>query len=70
VHCFEDPKEPEALYYMTAFDSTEQRDAAWKAFGANAEWKAAKAASEVDGPLLASQTSTELHPTRFSPAQR
>jgi hypothetical protein len=66
-HVFESPSEPEALYYITRFETTEQRDAAWKAFGADAEWKAAKAASETDGPLLGSQTSVELHPTAFSP---
>ena len=34
---------------------------------ADAEWKAAKAASETDGPLLGSQSSTDLVPTAFSP---
>lgn len=67
VHVFENPAEPEALYYMTAFNSAEERDAAWKAFGADAEWKAAKTASETDGPLLGSQTSVDLQPTSFSP---
>ncbi len=67
AHVFENPAEPEALYYMTCFDNAEQRDAAWKAFGADAEWKAAKTASEVNGPLLASQTSVDLQPTSFSP---
>jgi hypothetical protein len=66
-HVFENPAEPEALYYLTSFDSTERRDAAWKAFGADAEWRSAKAASETDGPLLGSQTSVELHRTAFSP---
>lgn len=66
-HVFESPAEPDALYYLTRFDSAEQRDAAWKAFGADPEWKAAKAASEVDGPLLGAQTSLELHPAAFSP---
>lgn len=67
LHCFEDPAEPEALYYLTRFDTIEQRDAAMAAFLASPEWKAAKAASEVDGPLLASQTTLALHPTAFSP---
>ncbi|MBB1604595.1 hypothetical protein A9977_31660 [Variovorax sp. UMC13] len=32
-----------------------QRAAAWAAFGADEEWRRAKAASEGGGPLLASQ---------------
>jgi hypothetical protein len=68
-HVFESPAEPEALYYMTRFDTAEQRDAAWKAFGADPEWKAAKTASETDGPLLGSQTSVELHPAACSPSK-
>jgi hypothetical protein len=68
-HVFESPAEPEALYYITRFETAEQRDTAWKAFGADAEWKAAKAASETDGPLLGSQTSVELHPAAFSPCK-
>lgn len=66
-YVFENPAEPEALYYMTSFADAAARDAAWKAFGADPEWKAAKAASEVDGPLLGSQSSTDLVPTAFSP---
>ena len=69
AHVFENPAEPEALYYLTCFKDEAERDAAWKAFGADAEWKAAKAASEVDGPLLGSQSSIDLVPTRFSPQQ-
>jgi NIPSNAP len=70
LHCFEDPAEPDALYYITSFPSASERDAAWKAFGADPQWKAAKAASEVDGPLLQSQTTLELHPTAFSPGEK
>jgi hypothetical protein len=70
VHCFEDPAEPDALYYMTCFASAAERDAAWKAFGADAEWKSAKAASETNGPLLQGQTTIELHPTAFSPGDK
>ncbi len=70
VHCFEDPADADALYYMTCFESAAARDAAWKAFGGDAEWKAAKAASETDGPLLRSQSTIELHPTAFSPGEK
>ena len=68
LHCFEDPADPQALYYLTVFDSVEQRDAALKAFAADPQWKQAKAASETDGPLLGSQTTLELRPTAFSPS--
>ncbi|OWW20447.1 NIPSNAP family protein [Noviherbaspirillum denitrificans] len=67
LHCFEDPKNPNDLYYLTAFRTEQDRELAWKAFGADPEWKSAKAASETDGPLLAAQTSVDLRPTSFSP---
>ena len=67
VYCFESDDEPDALYYVTAFDTSEKRDTAWRAFAADEQWKVAKAASEVEGPLLASQSTLELRPTVFSP---
>lgn len=68
LHCWEDAADRDAFVYLVAFDDATQRDAAWKAFGADEEWITAKAASETEGPLLASQTTIELHPTGFSPA--
>ncbi len=68
LHCWEDAADRDAFVYLVAFDDAMQRDAAWKAFGADKEWIAAKAASEIEGPLLASQTTIELHPMGFSPA--
>ncbi|MBO9354865.1 NIPSNAP family protein [Bordetella petrii] len=67
VHCWTEPGAPNDFYYVTRFPSAEARDAALKAFGADPEWKAAKAASETDGPLLGSQTTVALVPTEFSP---
>jgi hypothetical protein len=67
LYCFENPAEPEALYYMTAFDDEAARDAAWKAMSTDAQWKEGKAASEADGPLLMTQTSTDLRTTPYSP---
>jgi len=67
VHCWTEPGAPDVFYYLTRFPSAEARDAALQAFGADPEWKAAKAASETDGPLLAGQTTVELVPTGFSP---
>lgn len=70
LHCWEDTSDPDALLYLVVFANPEERDAAWRTFGAEVEWKAAKAASEVGGPLLASQTTTEMRPTAFSPGAR
>jgi hypothetical protein len=68
LYCFEDGADPEALYYLTVFESTEKRDAAWKAFAADPEWQRGKADSETDGPLLGSQTTMNFQPTAFSPS--
>lgn len=50
------------LTYVTRFDDEDARAAAWSRFGSDPEWKAIKAASEVDGPLLARQTVSVLTP--------
>ncbi|SAI60976.1 NIPSNAP [Bordetella trematum] len=47
---------PEELHYITAFADQAQRQAAWAAFAEDPQWRNAKAASERQGPLLASQT--------------
>lgn len=63
------PQEPQGdLWYIVRFDSEAQRAAAWAAFGADEEWRRAKATSEVDGPLLASQK-TSLLASLLEPAQ-
>ena len=67
VHCWTTAAEPDAFYYMVRFDSEKVGKAAWAAFASDAEWKAAKAASETNGPLLASQSTLYLQPTDFSP---
>jgi hypothetical protein len=41
------------LVYVLRFDSYEQLQARWAAFQADPEWQQARAASEVDGPLVA-----------------
>ncbi|CAN5717785.1 NIPSNAP family protein [soil metagenome] len=69
LYCFEDTSDPDGLLYLTAFHDEAERDAAWKAFGADTGWKEAKAASEVDGPLLMTQVSSDLVPTSFSPSE-
>lgn len=49
------------LTYITRFADEEARLAGWSSFGADEEWKAIKARSEADGPLLARQSVTVLH---------
>jgi hypothetical protein len=67
VHCWTAPAEPGVLYYLTRFPTEAARVAAWELFGSDADWKKVKAESEVDGALLASQTTTILQSTEFSP---
>ena len=50
------------LVYVTRFADEAARKAAWDAFGADPAWKAIKAASEADGPLLRAQTVSVLTP--------
>src|SRR6266478_4472271 len=55
------------LVYMLAYPSREAREASWKAFQADPDWKAAKAASEKAGPLVGKVESSFLQATDFSP---
>jgi hypothetical protein len=52
---------PDELWYITRFHNDEMRLEAWANFQSNPEWKAIKAESETDGPLLESQTTTVLN---------
>ena len=54
------------LTYMTRFADEDARRKAWAAFGADAEWAAAKVASEIDGPLLKNQVVSVLSPMSAS----
>ncbi|MGB3273552.1 MAG: NIPSNAP family protein [Xanthobacteraceae bacterium] len=62
VGAFTAPVEDGRLVYMTRFASDEARKTAWAAFAADPEWGTLKKASEVNGPLLKSQTITVLTP--------
>jgi hypothetical protein len=56
------------LVYILAYPTKEARDASWKAFQADEEWKKVKADSEKDGtPLAAKVVSIFLSPTDYSP---
>ena len=56
------------LVYVLAYPSREARESAWKAFFADPDWKAAKAASEAGGKLVAKVEQLFLSATDFSPA--
>jgi NIPSNAP protein len=55
------------LIYTLAYPSREAREAAWKAFAADPEWKAAREASEVEGKLVEKVESVFLRATDYSP---
>ena len=61
------PESKNTLVYILAYPSREARDASWKAFAADPDWKAAKDASEKDGKLVDKVESKFLAPTDYSP---
>jgi hypothetical protein len=67
IGAFVAPEEDGRLTYMTRFRDEAARKAAWAAFAADVDWAAAKKASEVDGPLLKSQTISVLSPAFAGP---
>ncbi|MEX0407846.1 NIPSNAP family protein [Aquibium sp. LZ166] len=50
------------LTYLTRHADDAARKRAWASFSADEGWKAAKAASEPDGPLISKQRITVLEP--------
>lgn len=56
----------ETLVYMLAHASRQAAKDSWAAFYTDPDWIAAKAASEVNGPLTTSVSSVFLTPTDFS----
>ena len=54
------------LYYLLAWESLAERDAKWTAFQRDPEWGEKRAASERDGPIVASIENLILQPTGFS----
>ena len=55
------------LIYICEFADQAAMDAAWDSFRADPEWIAAKAASEVDGELVANITSIVMTRTPYAP---
>ena len=59
--------EQNALYYILSYPSKDARDASWKAFGADPEWKKVSEESQKDGKIVAKIVSTFMNLTDFSP---
>lgn len=57
----------DTLTYLLAFPDRATAEQRWAEFRDDPDWIAAKAASEVDGPLVDRIDSTFLTPTEFSP---
>ena len=57
----------ETMVYILAYPSKEAATKSWKAFQDDPDWKAAKAASEKDGKLVAKVESVFLKATDYSP---
>lgn len=60
-------KSKNTLVYILAYPSKEARDASWKAFQADPDWKTAMAASEKDGKLVKKVEQLFMTPTDYSP---
>jgi NIPSNAP len=56
-----------ALVYVLAYPSRDARDASWKAFMADPDWRKAQSGSEKDGKLVAKVTQRFMVATDFSP---
>jgi hypothetical protein len=56
------------LIYVLAYPSREARDASWKEFQADEDWKKARAESEANGKLVTKVDQLFLAATDFSPA--
>ena len=57
------------VIYLLAYPSREARQTAWAAFGADPDWRKARAASEANGRVTTKVESVFLAPTDFSPLQ-
>jgi hypothetical protein len=54
------------LYYMLQWESLDERAQKFAAFQADPEWQQKRAATEANGPIVASISNTILLPTGFS----
>jgi hypothetical protein len=56
------------LIYILSYPTHQAREASWKAFMADSDWKKAQKASEESGPIVAKVKSTFLTASDISPA--
>jgi hypothetical protein len=57
------------LIYLVAHQNREAAEASWRTFREDPEWKAAKADSEKEGPIVQRVESVFLNPTDYSALQ-
>jgi hypothetical protein len=54
------------FYYLLEWESLAEREQKWNAFASDPEWHAARATTEVNGPLTTHITNYMLAPTSYS----
>ena len=54
------------LYYLIEWEDLAERERKWSAFQADPEWRAARAETEKNGPIVAHITNYILTPTSYS----
>ena len=62
----EGPEANQVLVYILAYPSKEAKDASWKGFRNDPDWKKAREASEKDGKIVQKVESTLLTATDYS----
>ena len=58
---------PDILVYVLGYPSRDAATKSWAAFRADADWNAARTASEADGPIVQKVDSVYMSPTDYSP---
>ena len=62
----DEPKKSNTLIYVISHESREAAKKSWDAFRNDEEWKKVRAASEVNGPIVAKVESVFMDPVDFS----
>ncbi len=65
----DEAKSKTTLVYLLAYPSKEAREASWKAFQDDPEWKTAKAESEKNGVLVSKVIQEFMTATDYSPVK-
>jgi hypothetical protein len=63
----EAPKSQDTFVYILAHESREAAKASWDKFRDDPDWKALRASSEAEGPIVAKAEALFVTPTDFSP---